>query len=197
MGDPERVRRYATASPEATEALAEALGERLPAGAVVALAGELGAGKTTFVRGLARGLGVLDPVTSPTFALMHEAEGRLPLFHLDAWRVREARAFVEGGGAECLGGDGVAAVEWAENVEPWLPSPRLAVRLVHRGPQARELELRLVGAAGAGGPAAAALETALAAALAALDRRVGSWSPGSPRAGGATPDGAEAPGGSR
>jgi len=105
----------------------------------------LGAGKTTFMRGLAVGLGVEEPVSSPTYTLMHQYEGRLTLYHFDAWMEGRERAFLEGGGAEELTGEGVSAVEWAEKVAEYLPHPRLAVRLTHRSPQERGLELRVVG----------------------------------------------------
>ena len=118
-----------SASPEATEALAQALGRCARPGLVLGLVGEMGAGKTAFVRGFARGLDVQEPVSSPTFTLMQELEGRHPLWHYDAWMVEREVAFLEGGGADFLGGDGVAVVEWADRVEEWLPRPYLRVSL--------------------------------------------------------------------
>jgi tRNA threonylcarbamoyladenosine biosynthesis protein TsaE len=135
-----------TEGAEATEAVGVALGASLEAGAVVALDGELGAGKTTLVRGLARGLGIEVPVSSPSFTLMHEYPGRLPLYHFDAWMAGRELAFLEAGGAEALEGDGVAVVEWAERVASYLPAERLDVRLEHLGPSARRLTLVLRGA---------------------------------------------------
>ncbi len=180
-----RERRFHSAEPEATAALAEHLGRRLPPGSVLALEGELGAGKTTFVRGLARGLGLTDPVSSPTFTLMHrygeEGEGRR-LDHFDAWMEGRERAFLADGGGEALGGADVAAVEWAERVGEWLPATHLVVRLAHLGPEERRIELQVRGS----GPLAAALEAALAALppLPGLgeERRVGPGDP--PRRGG-------------
>ncbi len=148
---------------EATEAFGEALGRHLAPGCVVALIGELGAGKTVLVRGIARGLGVAAPVTSPTFVLMQQHEGRWPLYHFDAWMSGREALFLEGGGAEFLGGDGVAVVEWADRVEPWLPLPRLEVRLEHRSPSTRRLRLSLLADEGRPGPLQAPLEAALAA----------------------------------
>jgi tRNA threonylcarbamoyladenosine biosynthesis protein TsaE len=155
---------FTSESPEATAALGEALGRHLGAGCVVALVGELGAGKTVFVRGLARGLEVAEPVTSPTFVLMHELEGRVPLYHFDAWMSGREALFLEGGGAEYLGADGVAVVEWADRVEDWLPVPRLDVRIEHRGVEERRLVLRLrSGPRGASDPRESALRASLAA----------------------------------
>ncbi len=130
-------------SPEATEELARRLGAVLEAGAVVALSGELGTGKTRFVRGLALGLGAVERVSSPTYTLMHEYPGRLTLYHFDAWMEGRERAFLEGGGAEWIGAGGVAVVEWAERVAAWLPEPRIEVLLEHRGPDRRRLRLRV------------------------------------------------------
>jgi tRNA threonylcarbamoyladenosine biosynthesis protein TsaE len=138
-------RRWISRSPEATERLGEELGARLCPGAVVALDGDLGAGKTCFVRGLARGLGVRTPVASPTYALMAQHEGRVPFHHLDAWMEGRERAFLLDGGAECLGGEGVCAVEWAARVADHLPAARIAVEIAHRGPSERAIRVRALG----------------------------------------------------
>ena len=98
---------FASRSARTTEALGEALGRALFPGALVALVGELGAGKTTLVRGLARGLGIVQPVSSPTFTRMRLLYGRLALHHFDAWRSGSAALFAEG--TELLAGEGVAA----------------------------------------------------------------------------------------
>jgi tRNA threonylcarbamoyladenosine biosynthesis protein TsaE len=131
-------------SPQATEDLACALGSRLRAGDVLALDGELGAGKTAFVRGLARGLGVAEPVSSPTYVLMNVYSGRLELYHFDAWMEGREEAFLADGGSEWLSAGGVSAVEWAARVADWLPLPRLAVRLAHAGPLARRIEIEVL-----------------------------------------------------
>ena len=133
-----------TEAPEQTEALAEALGRELWPAAVLALGGDLGAGKTCFVRGLARGLGVPPGVASPTYTLMQAHEGgRLPLYHFDAWMEGREAALFEDGGDEWLRAEGVAVVEWAGNVREWLPRPLLAVELSHLGPSRRRLDLAL------------------------------------------------------
>ena len=115
-----------SASPAETEALAAGLAPHLAAGDVLCLHGELGTGKTCFVRGLARGLGVTRPVTSPSFVLVHEYRGRLPLYHLDLYRLRgpeEAFDLEE----YFHTGDGVVVVEWADRAEGMLPERRLDV----------------------------------------------------------------------
>lgn len=132
-------RAWTSRDPEATEALGEALGRVAFAGLVVALDGDLGAGKTCFVRGLARGLDVTDTVSSPTYALMATHAGRIPLHHFDAWMEGRERAFLADGGVEWLDGGGVAAVEWAARVASVLPTERLEIRLEHVGPDARRI----------------------------------------------------------
>jgi tRNA threonylcarbamoyladenosine biosynthesis protein TsaE len=148
----ESERSLTTHSAAQTTALGERLGRELEAGLVIALTGELGSGKTTFVQGLARGLGVAGPVTSPTFALMNEYEGRLKLYHLDAWMAERGRAFLESGAVELLEAGAVCVVEWADRVAEWLPLPHLALELVHRGPQDRSIRWRIQGDAPARGP---------------------------------------------
>lgn len=135
------LRKLISASPEATEALGSALAELALPGLVIALDGDLGAGKTCFVRGFAQGLGVVEPVSSPSFTLMHEYPGRLTVYHLDAWMQARGEAFLEDGGDEWLRADGVALVEWADRLAPWLPAERLSLRLSHLGPEERGIEL--------------------------------------------------------
>lgn len=106
-----------THSPEETELVGETLAKTLSPSAVVALFGELGAGKTAFVRGLARGLGVAERVTSPTFTIVNEyASGRLPLFHFDMYRLKSADELFDIGWEDYLARAGVCVVEWSENV---------------------------------------------------------------------------------
>jgi len=136
---------FESASARDTEELGEALGRLLRPGDVVALHAELGGGKTCFVRGLARGLGVSAQVSSPTFQLMHSYPGPIPLYHLDAWMRERGEGFLDEGGAEWLRADGVAAVEWAEHVLSWLPEQRFEVALAHTGPQRRAISLRWTG----------------------------------------------------
>ena len=104
-------------SPEETEDIGARLAEQLGPGAVVAFTGDLGAGKTAFTRGLARGLGIPDRVTSPTFTIVNEYEGgRLPLFHFDMYRLGSADELFDIGWEDYLARGGVCAVEWSENI---------------------------------------------------------------------------------
>jgi tRNA threonylcarbamoyladenosine biosynthesis protein TsaE len=104
-------------SPAQTEALGEKFGRAAARGLVIALSGDLGAGKTQFVRGLARGLGIPGRVHSPTFTLVNEyAGGRLKLFHLDLYRLETAEQIASAGIEEFLSPDGVAVIEWAERI---------------------------------------------------------------------------------
>ena len=107
---------YLSNSVEETEALGAELAVRLEPGDVVAFTGDLGAGKTAFVRGLARGLGIPDRVTSPTFTIVNEYEGPIPLFHFDMYRLEDADALFDIGWEDYLGRGGVCAVEWSEIV---------------------------------------------------------------------------------
>ena len=119
---------YRTSSPEQTEALGAALARRLGPGSVVAFTGDLGAGKTAFVRGMAAGLGVHTRVTSPTFTIVNEYEdGRLPLFHFDMYRLGSADELYDIGWEDYLARGGVCAVEWSENVAEALEADCLRV----------------------------------------------------------------------
>ena len=126
---------FETHSPEQTEALGEALGKVLRPGAVVAYTGDLGAGKTAFTRGLARGLGYRGRVTSPTFTIVNEYEGgRLPLFHFDMYRLEGADALFAIGWEDYLDRGGVCAVEWSELAEGALP-PETVFVTIARSPE--------------------------------------------------------------
>jgi tRNA threonylcarbamoyladenosine biosynthesis protein TsaE len=118
-----------TRSVDETRALAGALAEVAVAGDLLVLAGELGAGKTAFVQGFARALGVEGPVTSPTFTLANRYEGRLEVNHLDVYRLEQLDEVVELGLAELIDGPGVTLVEWGEAIMPVLGSDLLEVRL--------------------------------------------------------------------
>ena len=108
---------YVTNSPAETEALGQRLAERLQPGDVIAYTGDLGAGKTAFTRGLARGLGITERITSPTFTIVNEYQGgRLPLFHFDMYRLSSSEELFDIGWEDYLARGGVCAVEWSENV---------------------------------------------------------------------------------
>lgn len=109
---------YTTNSPEETEAIGFALGNTLTPGTIIAYRGDLGAGKTAFTRGLAKGLGCTEQVTSPTYTIVNEyLSGRLPLFHFDMYRLRSADDLWGIGWDDYLDRSGVCAVEWSENVQ--------------------------------------------------------------------------------
>ena len=138
------------ADDRATAALSRALAGALvarPAGAVVALNGPLGAGKTRFVRELAAALGVNpDEVASPTFVLLHEYAGVRPIFHCDAYRLRSARELWELGVEEMFDSEAIVLIEWADRVADALPADYLEVRIEVIGDTSRRFTLRAIGA---------------------------------------------------
>ncbi len=113
-----------------TEALGEKLGKTLHSGCVIAFRGGLGAGKTAFVRGLARGLGCHGRVTSPTFTIVNEYDGDLPLFHFDMYRLSNSDALFDIGWDDYLDRNGVCAVEWSENVLDAMPENTIFIDIV-------------------------------------------------------------------
>ena len=120
---------YLSHSEKETEQLGEQLGQALSPGTVVAYTGGLGMGKTAFTRGLARGLGCTERVTSPTFTLVNEYPGRIPLFHFDVYRLSGSDALYDIGWDDYLDRGGVCAVEWSENIADALPEDTVFVRL--------------------------------------------------------------------
>ncbi len=133
------MQRLVSHSPEQTEQIACKLASTLLAGDVVALRGGMGAGKTAFVRGLAKGLAVTGEVASPTFALVHEHEGRIPLYHFDMYRVTTMDDLYSTGFFDYLDSGAVLAVEWSENIETALPRKRLVVTLTPISDTEREI----------------------------------------------------------
>ena len=122
---------FATRSREETEALGGRLADALKTGRVVAFTGDLGAGKTAFISGMAKALGVEDRVTSPTFTIVNEHEGgRLPLFHFDMYRLGSADELFHIGWEDYLGRGGICAVEWSENVEEAIEDDAVRVSIV-------------------------------------------------------------------
>ena len=132
---------YITNSPVETESSGDALGKILPAGTVIAYRGDLGAGKTAFTRGLARGLGFLDMVTSPTYTIVNEyLGGRLPLFHFDMYRLASSDDLWDIGWEDYLERGGICAVEWSENVEDALENA-ISVTIEKLGEESRRITI--------------------------------------------------------
>jgi tRNA threonylcarbamoyladenosine biosynthesis protein TsaE len=150
-------------SPEDTQAIAAALAPSLLPGDVVALTGDLGAGKTCFVQGAARALGVTVPVTSPSFVLVREYEGRLPVLHVDVYRLGNLQELLDLGYEEFLDPSWVVFIEWGDVVGPLLPDDYLEVEL-HRG-ETEDRRIRL-----------SARGYAWSLRLAEVRDRLGAWS---------------------
>ncbi|HEX2054027.1 MAG TPA: tRNA (adenosine(37)-N6)-threonylcarbamoyltransferase complex ATPase subunit type 1 TsaE [Actinomycetota bacterium] len=135
-----------TRSSDETRQLAGAIAPLLVPGDVLVLSGDLGAGKTTFVQGLAKGLGIVERVTSPTFILMKEYPGgRFPLMHLDVYRLGKIQEVIDLGIDEYLDPSYVVAVEWGDRVEPLLPQDHLNVELTHDGADSRTIAMTAKG----------------------------------------------------
>lgn len=129
--------------PKETIEFAKRLAEKLQAGDVIALEGDLGAGKTTFTKGLADGLEIRKTVNSPTFTIIKEYHGRLPLYHMDVYRVEDS--FEDLGFDEYFEGNGVTVVEWAHLIKEQLPENLLTIYLYHEEEQSRKLVIEPVG----------------------------------------------------
>ena len=132
---------FLTNSPAETEAVGAALGTIIPAGTILAYKGDLGAGKTAFTRGLARGLGCTDLVTSPTYTIVNDyLSGRLPLFHFDMYRLASSDDLWDIGWEDYLDRNGVCAVEWSENVDDAMENA-ISVTIEKLGEDARRITL--------------------------------------------------------
>ncbi len=139
-------RHVVCADPDATAALGRALAAAAKPGDLICLWGDLGAGKTFLAKAFGSALGVTDTITSPSFVLMAEYEGRLPLFHIDLYRLADASDALSGGLIDDRQAAGVTLVEWPERLGPALPGQRLDVVIAGSGDDPREITLR------AGGP---------------------------------------------
>jgi len=139
--------RILSTSPEQTARIGETLGPLLESGTVVALIGELGSGKTVFAQGLARGLGV-DPdeyVSSPSFTLVNQYRGKVPVFHVDTYRLGDEAEMVALGYEDFFDPNGVTIIEWADKVRTLLPETRVVVKFRIVDEHSREIEFKLVG----------------------------------------------------
>jgi tRNA threonylcarbamoyladenosine biosynthesis protein TsaE len=136
------VRRLRSGGPDATHQLAVRMSAVARPGDLLCLWGELGAGKTVFAKGFGAGLGVTDTITSPTFILMAEYEGRLPLFHLDLFRLHDASDVLAGGLLDERRATGVTLVEWPDRLGPALPVERIDVEIAGSADEPRAITLR-------------------------------------------------------
>jgi len=130
-----------SATPAATRRIGQTIGKELQTGDVILLAGPLGAGKTTLVQGMAKGLDVTGSVMSPTFVLMRELEGRLKLFHLDLYRLEKMPEITDLGLDDYLYGEGATVIEWADRAESLWPDDHLRIDLEYAGAKARKLKV--------------------------------------------------------
>lgn len=132
-----------TTSVEETQHVAYEIGQWVKAGMVLTLEGDLGAGKTTFTKGLARGLEIKRNVNSPTFTIIKEYQGRLPLYHMDVYRLENGADEI--GLDDYLFGEGVCVIEWASMITDLLPSNRLDIKIYREGENDRRIELMPIG----------------------------------------------------
>ncbi len=132
---------------DATRKLGQWLGERVTAGTVIALIGDLGTGKTAFVQGLALGLGVTEDyyITSPTYTIINEYPGRLRLFHVDLYRISAIEELDDVGFSEKVAGNGVTAIEWADRIPPAETAPDIELRFNAIDDTTRQLDLFFYG----------------------------------------------------
>ena len=142
-----RLIKYLSRSSAETRKIGQKIGVLLGPGMVVALIGELGAGKTTFVKGIAKGLGVPkgQEVLSPSFVLIHEYQGREKVYHLDWYRLKDIEGADRQFAEECFHSKGITLVEWAQRGKGILPDERIEIRLEHKGPGSRSIAVAAKG----------------------------------------------------
>jgi tRNA threonylcarbamoyladenosine biosynthesis protein TsaE len=128
---------FVSSSPEETSSLGERIARRLEPGAVVALRGKMGAGKTCLVKGIARGLGIEEAVTSPTYTIISEYQGKFPLYHIDAYRLSGDDDFENSGGREIIAGKGISVIEWSERIPHSLPPGSITISMEISGDEER------------------------------------------------------------
>ncbi len=132
------MQKFITKSPEETERLAERIANTLEGTELIAMFGDLGAGKTAFTRGLAKGLGIDDGVSSPTFALVHEYSGKYTVYHFDMYRVTSWDDLYTTGFFDYMD-SGVMVIEWSENIVDFLPENRINITIKHLSENEREI----------------------------------------------------------
>lgn len=132
---------FVTHSAEETIQLGKKIGSMLQPGAIIAMEGNLAAGKTTITKGIAESLGIEETITSPTFTLISEYEGKMPLYHMDVYRLDSCEDFINLGVEDLMYGDGVSIIEWSERVREELPKSTITLRLEVRGDGGRDITL--------------------------------------------------------
>ena len=132
---------FHTYSEQETILLGEKIGALLKKGDIIAMQGTLAAGKTTITKGIARALGITDTITSPTFCLISEYYGRMPLYHMDVYRLDGREDFINLGTDDMLYGDGVSIIEWSEKIMDELPSSTIILRLTPQQDGSRIIEI--------------------------------------------------------
>lgn len=132
---------FFTKTPEETIALGVRIGNKLKKGDVIAMQGTLAAGKTTITKGIAQALGISDTITSPTFCLISEYYGKMPLYHMDVYRLEGGEDFVNLGTDDMIYGDGVSIIEWSEKIMEELPKKTIILRLTPNEDGSRKIEI--------------------------------------------------------
>lgn len=132
---------FVTHSAEETIQLGKKIGSMLQPGAIIAMEGNLAVGKTTITKGIAESLGIEEAITSPTFTLISEYEGKMPLYHMDVYRLDSCEDFINLGVEDLMYGDGVSIIEWSERVREELPKSTITLRLEIRGDGGRDITL--------------------------------------------------------
>ena len=132
---------FTTSSAEETITLGEKIGRLLKKGDIIAMQGTLAAGKTTITKGIAQALGITDTITSPTFCLISEYYGSMPLYHFDVYRLDGTEDFINLGADDMLYGDGVSIIEWSEKIMEELPSNTIILRLTPQADGSRLIEI--------------------------------------------------------
>lgn len=133
--------KFITSSPEETVALGKKIGEMLKNGDVIAMQGTLAAGKTTITKGIAAALGIEDTITSPTFCLISEYQGKMPLYHMDVYRLNGAEDFAELGTDDMIYGNGVSIIEWSEKIITELPRKTILLKITPQEDGTRLIEI--------------------------------------------------------
>lgn len=132
---------FTTHSAEETIALGEKIGNLLKKGDVIAMQGTLAAGKTTITKGIAKALGISDTITSPTFCLISEYSGKMPLYHMDVYRLEGSEDFINLGTDDMIYGDGVSIIEWSEKIMDQLPKKTILLKITPLTGDQRKIEI--------------------------------------------------------